>query len=608
MDTHEWSEAKLTFASKKQIVDFLQQNASAAFLSSRGLLGSPSNVIKKTGKPTLEKAYRDLFQSKENFAFDKKDNEENKQKILQEKAQSLPPPEPAKKPEPLPPLLELFPYDVDDQEEFQKNFEGTELTKVPSDLYPVIAAYLLSMRGKQPDFSVAVLGHVDSGRSTLEFRLMWALEGVGPRERQKYLAEACQTAYDRWVDANRPERCGRGVVISCVTKEFFTPSKHYIMTDPPTTRNSLKNLISGAVDKHLGILVVPADHLFALTIAKGNPDIDELPGGARYQSLLALKMGFKQLIVCVNKMDGNFAHYKEERFLEICTAVKKMLLEVGYTNQFLEGVPFIPISATQDQNITTFSPKMDIMPWWKGTDVKIRNRWIHVNTLADALELTVFPQFKPTHLPLRVPISGVYKIKGIGDVLTGRPQQGTLYPNIDVKFVPSHSEQNPCCARILSIERHHKQVPCAYPDDNAGFHVDRLSLNRANMPKVGDIMVWESDQSLLLVTSFTATITVLPENERKVGCDFYVYPKTRRAKVTMSKINWKISPQGGRTQRIENPDSLKWGDSAEVVFEVKEPLVVAPFKDCEWLGHVVLLDIATPGNVVMIASITEVEH
>ena len=28
--------------------------------------------------------------------------------------------------------------------------------------------------------------------------------------------------------------------------------------------------------------------------------------------------------------------------------------------------------------------------------------------------------------PLRIPINGIYKIKGVGDVITGRVEQGTL--------------------------------------------------------------------------------------------------------------------------------------------------------------------------------------
>lgn len=40
---------------------------------------------------------------------------------------------------------------------------------------------------------------------------------------------------------------------------------------------------------------------------------------------------------------------------------------------------------------------------------------------------------------MRMPISGIYKIKGVGDVVTGRVEQGTLKVNEDVAFLPTHT-------------------------------------------------------------------------------------------------------------------------------------------------------------------------
>lgn len=38
--------------------------------------------------------------------------------------------------------------------------------------------------------------------------------------------------------------------------------------------------------------------------------------------------------------------------------------------------------------------------------------------------------------PMRLPVSGIYKIKGVGDVVAGRIEQGTLVPNSEVIFLP----------------------------------------------------------------------------------------------------------------------------------------------------------------------------
>ena len=68
-----------------------------------------------------------------------------------------------------------------------------------------------------------------------------------------------------------------------------------------------------------------------------------------------------------------------------------------------------------------------------------------------------------------MPVSGVYKIKGVGDVITGRIEQGQLTPNTMVLFAPSQVG-----GKVFSIEMHHKTVPKAGPGDNVGVNVKGL--------------------------------------------------------------------------------------------------------------------------------------
>merc|ERR1712066_1201110 len=83
--------------------------------------------------------------------------------------------------------------------------------------------------------------------------------------------------------------------------------------------------------------------------------------------------------------------------------------------------------------------------------------------------------------PFRMPVSGVYKIKGVGDVITGRIEQGFLKPNEVVGFAPSGIE-----GKAFSIEMHHKTHDQAGPGDNVGINVK--GLPKDNLPKVGDVM------------------------------------------------------------------------------------------------------------------------
>jgi elongation factor 1-alpha len=47
-----------------------------------------------------------------------------------------------------------------------------------------------------------------------------------------------------------------------------------------------------------------------------------------------------------------------------------------------------------------------------------------------------------------VPISGIYKIKGVGDVLAGRVEQGVVKPNDEVRFMPTHTAANKCEGKV----------------------------------------------------------------------------------------------------------------------------------------------------------------
>merc|ERR1719454_2180999 len=109
--------------------------------------------------------------------------------------------------------------------------------------------------------------------------------------------------------------------------------------------------------------------------------------------------------------------------------------------------------------------------------------------------------------PMRMPVSGIYKIKGVGDVLAGRVEQGLVKPNEEVMFMPTHTTANPCVGKVFTVEMHHKKIDEAKPGDNVGMNVKNLDKN--NMPHSGDVMVYKKDTTLSAVKCFDATIQVL---------------------------------------------------------------------------------------------------
>jgi len=458
--------------------------------------------------------------------------------------------------------------------------------------------------GKQ-HVSIVICGHVDAGKSTTTGRLIFELGGIPEREMVKLREEADRLgkgsfAFAFYMDRQKEER-ERGVTISCTTKEFFTTTKHFTVIDAPGHRNFIKNMITGASQADVALLMVPADGNFTTAIARGNAKAGEVQGQTRQHALLINLLGVKQLIVGINKMDADLAGYKEARYNEIKEEMDRMLLRVGWTKAFVtDSVPFLPISGWKGDNLIT---KSSNMTWWNGADIKQGKTVVHVETLLDVLEKFVTVPSRPSAAAARTPISGIYKIKGIGDVLTGRVEQGTVRPSEEVIFLPTHTASTPCDGKIFTVEMHHKSVPQAVSGDNCGFNIK--GLKKENMPRVGDVMVLKTDVTINRVRSFTAQIRVLEHpGELKAGYCPIAFVRTGRSAVRMTGINWKVGKETGN-QKLEAPISLKSNEMAEAVFEPQQPFVVDTFKNCEGLGRVALMEGA---SVIMLGKVVTVVH
>lgn len=203
-----------------------------------------------------------------------------------------------------------------------------------------------------------------------------------------------------------------------------------------------------------------------------------------------------------------------------------------------------------------------------------------------------------------MPISGIHKIKGVGDVLTGRVEQGLLKTGDEVIFLPTHSTALACNGKVFSVEMHHKRVEQAVPGDNVGMNIKGLEKN--NMPRPGDVMITKSDQSLRPVGTFTAQIQTLDNvpNEIKPGYSPIGFVRCGHAACKIKQINWKVGKETGG-KKLQNPHSLKANEMAEVVFEPVMQLVVDTFQSCEGLSRIAFLE----GNsAVMLGKIVTVSH
>jgi elongation factor 1-alpha len=155
--------------------------------------------------------------------------------------------------------------------------------------------------------SIVICGHVDSGKSTTTGHLLFELGGISEREVTKLKEEADKLgkgsfAFAFYMDRQKEER-ERGVTISVTTKEFFTEKWHYTIIDAPGHRDFIKNMITGASQADVAMIMVPCDGNFTTAIAKGNHKAGEIQGQTRQHSRLINLLGVKQICIGINKMD-----------------------------------------------------------------------------------------------------------------------------------------------------------------------------------------------------------------------------------------------------------------------------------------------------------------
>jgi len=458
---------------------------------------------------------------------------------------------------------------------------------------------------------IVIVGHVDAGKSTTTGRLLFQLGNLDERTLEKLRKEAAALNKESFLfaffmDRNKDERA-RGVTIACTTKEFFTDSYHYTIIDAPGHRDFIKNMISGASQADVALLMVPANKGgFETSIAKGNHKKGEVQGQTRQHARLCHLLGIEQLIVGVNKMDEQSVLWSKDRYDEIQGEVEKMLTKIGYK---VKKIPFIPMSGWKGDNLKEKSTNMD---WYKGFKVKIKKEKITGHTLYDALEKVVKPPKRTQNKPFRMPCSGVYKIKGVGDVITGRIEQGSIGPKTEVKFCPTG-----CKGKAFSIEMHHKSVAQAGPGDNVG--INTKALPKDNMPRTGDVMFKASEEgtdiepkpvdlfsALVFVQDHPGQLKAAKEDKKtggyKGGFTPNCHVRTAKAPCCMIDIKWKMG-KSTNNQKVEGAPFIEAGDQAEVTFKPKMPICVDAYDNCKPLGRIAAMD---SNSLIMLGKVTKV--
>ncbi|MFC4246363.1 translation elongation factor EF-1 subunit alpha [Natribaculum luteum] len=417
----------------------------------------------------------------------------------------------------------------------------------------------------KPHQNLAIIGHVDHGKSTLVGRLLFETGSIPEHVIEQHREEAEEKGKGgfefAYVMDNLAEERERGLTIDIAHQEFETDVYYFTVVDTPGHRDFVKNMITGASQADNAVLVVAAD--------------DGVAPQTQEHVFLARTLGIDELIVGVNKMD--VVDYDEDRYREVVEEVKALLDQVRFAT---EDASFIPISAFEGDNVAELSENT---PWYDGP------------TILDALN--DLPETEPpTDAPLRLPIQDVYTISGIGTVPVGRVETGVMEIGDTVSFQPSDVG-----GEVKTIEMHHEEIPRAEPGDNVGFNVRGIGKDDIRR---GDVC-GPADDPPTVARTFQAQIVVMQHpSVITAGYTPVFHAHTAQVACTLETIDQKIDPSSGEVEE-ENPDFIQSGDAAIVTVRPQKPLSVEPSSEIPELGSFAIRDMGQTVAAGRVLSIDE---
>lgn len=424
---------------------------------------------------------------------------------------------------------------------------------------------------EKPRINIVVIGHVDSGKSTSTGHLIYKCGGIDERQLQKLEIEAKllnkESFKYAFILSKLKAEKERGMTIDLSLTQFESLKFSFTIIDAPGHKDFIKNMITGASQADIALIVVSSD------IGEFEAGFSE-NGSTREHALLAYTMGIKQIIVGINKMDK--VNYSQERYDDICKEVLFFLKKTGFQDK---NIQFIPYSGYSGDNLTEKSEKLT---WYKG------------KTILEALD-NVTPPNRPTDKPLRLPLQDVYKIPSVGCVPVGRVETGILKKNSNVIFAPTGLK-----AECKSIESHHIKYDEATPGMNVGFNVRGVSYKDL---KRGFVCGEVNNDPPRACVSFIAQIVIL--NVKNKICPGYtpvVDCHTSHIACKFEEFICKVDRRTGK-ETDEKPTELKNNESAIVKLVPIGDMVVESYSDYPQLGRFAIRDMNTTIGVGIIKTV-----
>ncbi|GAB6029029.1 HBS1-like protein [Chamberlinius hualienensis] len=416
------------------------------------------------------------------------------------------------------------------------------------------------LRGGGKDLlNLVVIGHVDAGKSTLMGHLLCMVGAVSQKVLYKYEQESKKIGKASfmyaWVLDETGEERSRGVTMDVGYSKFETATKTITLLDAPGHKDFIPNMITGAAQADVAVLVVDS--------TRGEFETGfETGGQTREHALLVRSLGVSQLVVAINKLDN--VNWSEDRYKEIVNTLKHFLLkQAGFKDS---DVTYIPCSGLTGENLVSPPTEELLKQWYTGS------------TLLEQIDKFNPPE-RPVTMPLRLCVSDVFKGQGSTFSVAGKVETGYVQTGDKVLLMPVGY-----AATVRGISMDDVPQTNAFAGDQVVLSLSGVDITNVTVGCV----VCDTSQPIKAATRFRARIVVFNiDTPITRGYQAVLHYQCLSEPVVVKKLISQLHKGTGEALK-NNPRCLTKQTNALVELEVSRPICVEEYKDFKELGRFML--------------------
>jgi sulfate adenylyltransferase subunit 1 len=391
-------------------------------------------------------------------------------------------------------------------------------------------------------------GSVDDGKSTLIGRLLYdsksiMIDQLEAIEKQTKNREEGELDLALLTDGLRAER-EQGITIDVAYKYFSTPKRKFIIADAPGHIQYTRNMVTGASNSDLAIILVDARH--------------GVVEQTRRHSIIASLLNIPHVVVAVNKMD--LVNYSQDVYNNILIDYAEVAKSLG-----LKDVRYIPISALNGDNIVDRSTNMD---WYEGDGLL---QILETVTLTDDINLKD-ARF-PVQWVIRPQTEALHDYRGYaGKVISGIYKKGDA-----VTVQPSG-----LTSTISAIEVGGVEVEEAFAPQSAIIHLaDDVDISR------GDLITLTNNQPTVS-NELEVLLCWMDSKPLIVGNKYQLQINSRLVRAVVKEFQYKVNVNS--LEKEEVPEKVQLNDIIKATIKTASPIPYDSYQELRVNGGAILID------------------